>query len=79
MKKNKIAKPQLTICAKVSDPKSVDFLRSFAVLFSTILHRLFVEFIIKERDFNELKSRFQVEYGINARVFNSVAYHLKSK
>ena len=71
--------PKITISAKVVDDEAVTFLRDFAKLFSTILHKLFVEFIIKERDQNELKSSFQKMYGINARMFNSVFYELKSK
>lgn len=71
--------PKITLSAKVEEEAATVFLRDFAKLFAKVLHRLFVDFIIKEGEVNELKSRFQKTYGINARMFNSIFYELKAK
>lgn len=70
---------KITLSAKVDDETVIDFIAKYAFLFSTVLHNFWKEFIIKEGDFSEIKSSFQVKYGMNSRMLISVNMVAKSK
>ena len=54
------------------------YLNEYSKIFQKVLHKLYVDSVHKQTPITVLKKKYQAEYGINARQFNSVRVCLDS-
>ena len=69
----------ITIEAKIIDDKIYPALGACSKLLSGISHKLYVDKHIRNKPLNELKSSYQIQYGISARHFNSIRSEVDAK
>ena len=70
---------KFTVSCKIAQHDGVSFLKDYARIFGKSERDFFVDYFIKEKPLNKLKTSYQVGHGIMARQFNSISYSVKGK